>query len=174
MNNNPVAKHFSWLHLTDLHFGIKEQRWLWPGMREEFFEDLKRLHDKCGPWDLVLFTGDLTQEGTAEEFQKLDELLERLWEHFGHLGSSPALLAVPGNHDLVRPDEERTEVILLNTTLSISERRSSRSDRPKTQTKFWNDAKSQYRKVVDKAFENYVAWWENQPSRRPGCGSMIF
>ena len=31
-----------------------------------FFEDLKHLHDKCGPWDLVLFSGDLTQRGSEE------------------------------------------------------------------------------------------------------------
>ena len=67
---------FNWLHLTDLHRGMKEQRWLLPEVREIFFEDLKRLHDKCGPWDLVLFTGDLTQQGSEEEFQDLNKLLD--------------------------------------------------------------------------------------------------
>ena len=32
--------HFTWLHLTDLHYGMKEQHWLWPGVRELFFEDI--------------------------------------------------------------------------------------------------------------------------------------
>jgi len=64
--------YVSWLHLTDLHRGMKEQRWLWPGVRGIFFDDLKKLHEKCGPWDLVLFTGDLTQRGSAEEFQKVN------------------------------------------------------------------------------------------------------
>jgi hypothetical protein len=36
---------FSWLHLTDLHQGMKAQDWLWPGVKEIFFQDLERLHD---------------------------------------------------------------------------------------------------------------------------------
>ncbi len=102
---------FSWLHLTDLHLGIKNQGWLWPSVKERFFEDLKLLHDKCGPWDLVLFTGDLTQAGSVEEFQKVDELLNNLWAELKLLGSTPFLLAVPGNHDLNWPDPKKSSVI---------------------------------------------------------------
>ncbi|MDE5072662.1 MAG: hypothetical protein O4861_10940 [Trichodesmium sp. St16_bin4-tuft] len=40
-------------------------------VKEIFFEHLNRLHEKSEPWDLVLFTGNLTQEGSAEEFEKL-------------------------------------------------------------------------------------------------------
>ena len=60
--------HLSWLHLTDFHQGMADQDWLWPNMQERFYEDLEYLHGECGPWDLVLFTGDLTQSGLAEEF----------------------------------------------------------------------------------------------------------
>ncbi|QKQ75115.1 metallophosphoesterase [Nostoc sp. TCL240-02] len=143
---------FSWLHLTDLHQGMREQHWLWPGVREIFFADLKRLHDKCGPWDLVLFTGDLTQLGSAQEFEKLDQLMKELWDFFDKLGSSPKLLAVPGNHDLVRPNKKEPAVRLLQQWLNL----------PDIQEEFWEDAESPYRQVVTKAFENYMIWWENQ------------
>ncbi|MBD2457077.1 metallophosphoesterase [Nostoc sp. FACHB-87] len=143
---------FSWLHLTDLHQGMREQHWLWPGVREIFFADLKRLHDKCGPWDLVLFTGDLTQLGSAQEFEKLDQLMKELWDFFDKLGSSPKLLAVPGNHDLVRPNKKDPAVRLLQQWLNL----------PDIQEEFWEDAESPYRQVVTKAFENYIIWWENQ------------
>jgi len=146
---------FSWLHLTDLHRGMKEQHWLWPGVREIFFEDLKKLHEKCGPWDLVMFTGDLTQRGSAEEFQKLNELLDQLWECFNKLGSSPRLLAVPGNHDLVRPDRKDPSVRLLQQW----------KDQLEIQKEFWEEADSPYRQVVTQAFENYAAWWNNQPHK---------
>ena len=109
---NPSNNSFSWLHLTDFHQGMRDQDWLWPGVKEIFFEDLKRLHDKSGSWDLVLFTGDLTQRGSAEEFEKLDRLLVQLWDYFAQLGSSPKLLAVPGNHDLVRPNAKEPAVRL--------------------------------------------------------------
>lgn len=146
---------FSWLHLTDLHRGMKKQGWLWPGVREIFFNDLKNLYDKCGPWDLVLFTGDLTQRGSAEEFQKVNEVLGQLWEFFRKLGSSPKLLAVPGNHDLARPSTRDPSVKLLQQW----------PDQPDIQEEFWDDPGSSYRQVVTQAFKNYTAWWEQQPHK---------
>lgn len=96
-----MSETIRWLHLTDLHVGIKDEDWLWPGMREKFRDDLVSIHDRAGPWDLVLFTGDLVQKGT--EYARLDEVLNDIWTWFGELGCSPKLLAVPGNHDLKRP-----------------------------------------------------------------------
>src|SRR6266498_3859697 len=93
-----------WLHLSDLHRGMTPQKWLWANIESEFFDDLKKLYDRCGPWDLVLFTGDLTQRGGADEFSKLNETLERLYNVLRSIGSDPTFLAVPGNHDLVRPN----------------------------------------------------------------------
>ena len=151
-------KCFSWLHLTDLHRGMAEQRWLWPSVKEIFFEDLKRLHDKCGPWDLVLFTGDLTQRGSVEEFQEVNELLGQLWERFGKLGSKPKLLVVPGNHDLVRPNEKKPAVRLLKQW----------NDYQDIQKEFWDDEESDYRRIVTEAFKNYVAWWDKQPYKAKG------
>ncbi|NET60148.1 MAG: tetratricopeptide repeat protein [Symploca sp. SIO2E6] len=145
-------KNVSWLHLTDFHQGMKEQNWLWPGVREIFLEDLKRLHEKCGPWDLVLFTGDLTQRGSEEEFRKLDEVLKQLWEHFEQLGSSPKLLAVPGNHDLVRPNPKDPTIRMLQQW----------SDQPDIQDEFWEEASSPYRQAVTQAFANYSNWWDRQ------------
>ncbi|MCP4105152.1 MAG: hypothetical protein GY749_06390 [Desulfobacteraceae bacterium] len=136
---------------------MKEQHWAWPGVREMLFNDLESLYNKCGPWDLVLLTGDLTQQGSAEEFRKVKEFLEQLWEFFGRLECCPALLAVPGNHDLVRPDIKNPSVILLRQWDSQQE----------IQEEFWNEKKSPYRRVVAKAFADYSAWWENQLFR-PG------
>lgn len=69
---------------------------------------MHRLAD--GNFDLVLFSGDLTNRGTSTEFQRLDEMLESLWTQFRRLGSDPVLLAVPGNHDLVRPKDHLAPV----------------------------------------------------------------
>ncbi len=148
-----MKTYFSWLHLTDFHQGMGEQSWIWPGVKQIFFEDLKQLHDKSGPWDLVLFTGDLTNRGSAEEFQKLDEVLDQLWEQFDKLDFSPKLLAVPGNHDLVRPNKKDPSVKLLRYW----------NDDPDVQSEFWEDANSPYRKVVTEAFKNYTDWLKNQP-----------
>jgi 3',5'-cyclic AMP phosphodiesterase CpdA len=101
----------TWLHLTDLHFNtnnniqMSRQRWLWPNVRELFFQDLERLRRFTGDWDLVFFTGDLAQSGTVADYTALDrDVLARLWQEFRRLGSNPILLAVPGDHDLTWPD----------------------------------------------------------------------
>jgi hypothetical protein len=101
---------FSWLHLTDLHLGMTGQRYLWPAVKAAFFDDLPRLHAQSGPWDAVIFTGDLTQRGTTKEFNALRKELTEVWSKLAALGSTPALITVPGNHDLVRPDAARPEV----------------------------------------------------------------
>src|SRR4051812_400041 len=105
-------RSFSWLHFTDLHQGLESQGWLWPGVRDILFADLEQLHRRCGPWDLVLFSGDLTQRGSAEEFTKFNATLDQLFAHLKALGSTPSLLAVPGNHDLIRPDPKRPETLV--------------------------------------------------------------
>ncbi len=44
------------------------------------------------------------QQGRAEEFARLEEeVFKPLWEQFQGWGCQPVLLAVPGNHDLIRP-----------------------------------------------------------------------
>jgi hypothetical protein len=67
ISSDPLATKasLSWLHLSDLHQGIAGQPWLWPTVREELFKDLTKLYKKAGPWDVVFFTGDLTQKPTA-------------------------------------------------------------------------------------------------------------
>ncbi|WP_044891134.1 dynamin family protein [Myxococcus hansupus] len=138
-----------WLHLTDFHQGMGGQKWLWPRMRTEVFDDLARLQEKVGgPWDLVLFTGDLTQRGSAEEFKALDETLDRLWAHLEELGSSPRLLAVPGNHDLVRPAPRKAAVKALGAWWDDSD----------ISDEFWKDEISEYRQVVATAFKPFSDW----------------
>lgn len=146
-------RSFGWLHFTDLHQGLDAQGWLWPGVREILFADLEKLHERCGPWDLVLFSGDLTQRAAPEEFERLTQTLQQLWDHLKALGSTPSLLAVPGNHDLVRPDPRRPETLVLARWPTY----------PEVQVEFWRDPSSPYRKVIDQAFANYSEWFARQP-----------
>ena len=91
------------LHITDLHHGQAGMVRLWPSVEEQVFGDLEYLHQKVGDWELVLFTGDLSNRGLSDEFELVDRLLGRMWKKFAEWGFVPKLLAVPGNHDLVRP-----------------------------------------------------------------------
>lgn len=154
----PSPDSFSWLHLTDLHFGLKDQDFLWPNLREPFFDDLAELHKRCGPWDAVLFTGDLVQSGKSEEYQKMQkDFLDRLWQELDKLDSGNAkLLAVPGNHDLYRPcpdDDPAAERLLDEDGFE------------RIKSKFWDQPAGSYRNVVKNAFAAYEQWWQAAPHR---------
>jgi predicted MPP superfamily phosphohydrolase len=147
------------LHLTDLHRGLGGYAgFIYPHVEGLLLNDLKSMHDSTGPWDLVFFTGDLVQSGggkDGKEFEQLQETLGRLWDEFRTLGSNPQLLTVPGNHDLRWPDAGQAAVKLLKQW-----RR-----HPEVQTSFWEDAKSEYRTVVDEALHLYKTWEEGNPFR---------
>jgi hypothetical protein len=65
-----------WLHLADHRQGMGPDGWPWPTVQDQFYEDLARLRDNTGSWDLVLSTGDLTQRADPAEFQPFDRMLE--------------------------------------------------------------------------------------------------
>jgi tetratricopeptide (TPR) repeat protein len=150
---------FSWLHLTDFHYGLKGQDCLWPTLREPFLDSLASLHERCGPWDAVLFTGDLVQSGETAQFEKMQaEVLDPLWKKLRELGSGDAvLLAVPGNHDLYRPnpneDNAAIDVLL------------EKDDFQRIETKFWDQPAGAYRRVINDAFAAYSQWWDKAPRR---------
>jgi hypothetical protein len=138
-----------WLHLADLHQTLRRPGWPLSTARAQLFEDLSRLHERCGPWELVIVAGDLSMRGDAEELDEAQRTLEALRAHLATLGSSPCLLAVPGNHDLVR------------TQASPSALRKLRRwhEDESVRKEFWNDADSPARRLVDRAFEPFEQWW---------------
>ncbi|MDI1481444.1 metallophosphoesterase [Polyangium sp. y55x31] len=91
-----------WLHLTDLHVGTTGTLWQRPRYREEMERDLAWLHERVGSFDLILVTGDLASTGTETEYGLVTQGLASLQHFLARFGSRPALLAVPGNNDLVR------------------------------------------------------------------------
>ena len=145
-------KSFNWLHLTDLHFGLRGQPSLWPNVREVFWSDLEKLHDKSGPWDAVLFTGDLVQSGSEAEFTALeDKVLGPLWAHLTKMGTKePVLLAVPGNHDLVRPDPKKPKAAL---RLMLQ-----KNGFAEIADEFWSEPNCEYREIITASFANYQTW----------------
>jgi len=139
----------NWIHLTDLHLGLDSQSWLWPRMKHELFKDVERISKGVGPLDLVFFTGDLTQRGSKEEFESLDELLRELWEIFEKSGRTPLLCPIPGNHDLIRPDPSTAIARALTQHWWTDE---------DVRTQFWRDPACEYRIAVERYFENYTDW----------------
>ncbi|OLT62019.1 hypothetical protein BJP37_26320 [Moorena bouillonii PNG] len=137
--------------------GMKGLKTLWPNVEEIFFKDLEYLCETVGPIDLVMFTGDLTQRGNESEFQQVDKLLNKFWKKFGEMEFEPKFLAVPGNHDLVRPDQSDPALINLQ----------DRWDDHDFQQAFWDNIECPERQLVNKAFENYLQWWQNTTVPKP-------
>lgn len=162
------------LHLTDLHLGEPRQSDYLSSLRREFMADLERCYARSGPWDLVIFSGDLVYSGRKDEFARLEEsFLGPLRARLGELGSPDALmLAVPGNHDLARP-KSTDPVARVLAGLATS------TDGDADQV--WEDLlrapASPYRKKIDTMLAAYRAWWSEEQARaterlawfRSGC-----
>lgn len=149
-----MAETINWLHLTDLHFGVDDQGWLWPKIKHEFFRDVAQLAGDVGGWDIVFFTGDLANRGTKAEFDRLSHELEELWDVLSKSGSTPQLCLIPGNHDLVRPASD-SAIAKTITQLWWSN--------PDLRRKFWTDPHSEYRTAVEGFFANYSTWSTHLP-----------
>lgn len=153
---------FRWLHLTDLHFGLDSQDWLWPQCRGELFEDLAKLHAVAGPWDIVFFTGDLTQAGSKPQFDALDQTLDELLIHLEALDTAPmALLPVPGNHDLQwRKQLTTMPEFILSSWLGQA---------PALRDSFWADKPpgDACRRIVEELFAPYTSWWTKRAQKLP-------
>ncbi len=132
-------------------------------MKIALFEDLRRVHDLRGGWDVVLFTGDMVFSGKVEEYAELDTRLSELWVMFGELGCAPALYVVPGNHDLTR-----------STRPSAAERMLLQPGQyTPVRDELFRGNEPDGRKAIDDAFAHYSEWAESCPhmdnSISPGC-----
>ncbi len=127
-------------------------------MEQAILDDLAYLWKEIGPWDLVLFTGDLTQKGTKEEFEAFEKYLLKLWDKFKAWGFEPKLLAVPGNHDLIRPSNA-TEPALITLLHNW--------DLPAVQTPFWENNNCPQRLLISTAFDNFSQWWQQTAIPKP-------
>ena len=70
---------------------------MWPNIEASFFEDLESIIKKTGPIHLILFTGDLVERGTSEEYTQLyHKFIKPLKEKLKSLcGSEPIYFTLP-------------------------------------------------------------------------------
>lgn len=155
----------SWIHLSDLLHGPEGDPGEAPDLLGEVEQDLGRLHGRCGPWDMVVLTGNLTRRGAQGELRALDRTLSRLGEALRRLGSDPVLLAVPGERDFAQPAGDDLYDPVVRTLLQWE---------PDIREYFWRNAGSPYRRYVATAFADYVRWWDGsahgfrEPETIPG------
>lgn len=154
-----MDKRINWLHLTDLHYGQKNQNILLPKIKNDFFKDIEYIREEIGKIDIVFFSGDLTQSGTKEEFDQLTAFLKELWSLFKKLNCEPLLLAIPGNHDLSRPDPSKAAVKVL---------RNYQNDKELQESLWTNfEKKGEYYDVINQSFFNFTQWYKSLEIPKP-------
>ncbi|MBK7760306.1 MAG: SUMF1/EgtB/PvdO family nonheme iron enzyme [Deltaproteobacteria bacterium] len=100
------------LHLSDLHFSAKTA-WDSGTVLERLAKDVAGLRREVGDIDLVVVTGDIANQGTAEEYVVAAKWLTGPLATAAGVTAS-AIRVVPGNHDVhrgsitpLRPDGRR-------------------------------------------------------------------
>lgn len=93
----------TWIHLSDIHAGQRGEA-ARPAVEKALERSITSLAGRIGVPDLLLLTGDLAYSGKAEEYAQIERLIARIEAWLGH---RLPVLAVPGNHDLARPDNPR-------------------------------------------------------------------
>lgn len=142
------ANGFSWMHFSDLHLGSKAQSRMVPRYKTILLEDIKRILGRVGGADAILFTGDLVQSGEVDQYDLLDELISEVLDVASEFGARPDLIAIPGNHDLVRPPSSDPFLLALRGFWGHDELREI----------LWSDKGAEYRGFIDKAFSGFNKW----------------
>lgn len=148
MSSSDNPNRFRWLHFSDIHVGMKDQEHLWPRSAHLLDADLEKVLKRAGKVDLLLFSGDMVQKGTAEEFDRFDEIMARIMGRVSEFQDRPQMIALPGNHDLVRPSSVDSHAFAL----------SSYWERPELREHFWGKSGGDYRAFIGKIFENFTTW----------------
>lgn len=90
-----TARKVGILHFSDMHISQRDNsKQILSGFAENFQEEA----------DLLIFSGDISNRGKAEEFEKARDLLRELCKNLGIRHS----IYVPGNHDIVRDSPARS------------------------------------------------------------------
>ncbi|MEO6635817.1 MAG: metallophosphoesterase [Devosia sp.] len=135
--------------MSDIHVGQTDEEWLWPTFKHALFDDFERLLGKTGPADVLIFSGDLAQFGHAAEFERFTTIFAEVRESLAAFGPVPPLVAVVGNHDLVRPTE--------GGPLEAAMRQVPEDNGVLRQI---FDVRSEYHAMLAKLFSNFTSWQE--------------
>jgi predicted MPP superfamily phosphohydrolase len=137
---------FTWLHLSDLHRGQPGDVY-WTRAKDVFRKDLAAQVKEIGEPDAIFFTGDLSYSGLEEEFVEVDKTIDEIIDIVG----DALLVPVPGNHDLVWPNENDLSFIACQQYFE--------DERPRKGLLKGLDTTLAYFRHL---FRGYLSWWKRR------------
>ncbi|MCP3060966.1 metallophosphoesterase [Myxococcus sp. K38C18041901] len=84
------------LHISDLH-RTNDEKVSNPEVLNDLLAAIRTFND--GPFDLIVLSGDITQEATEDEFKEAEQFLDDLATKLMN-GVRERIIVVPGNHDI--------------------------------------------------------------------------
>ena len=105
---------YTWIHISDIHFGHGGPDWSadQKDVVSKLVTDVRVTLDVAGApsADALIMTGDIAFAGVTEEFDRARQLVRDIIEASG---GTPRVLAVAGNHDVVRTKSEDLDGVRL-------------------------------------------------------------
>ncbi len=104
----------TWLHLSDLHFGLSKTA---KGqiILDELLSDIGKLTHQIGSPDFIFITGDVGFTANPNEYEEAKKWIDRLLTVTNT--SKDKLYIVPGNHDIDRNLIARTSIKTIHENL---------------------------------------------------------
>lgn len=136
------------LHIADLQLGARSEAEV-AQVVAEFLESRARWPAEFEHVDLVVISGDVTNTGSKAEFERASRVLERV------LAAVPGarVVAVPGNHDVRRPDDDAAVAYMPFDAYDEGEA----SRHVKTlRRQLWENRQPT---LVQRLFREYAAWF---------------
>jgi len=162
-----MTRIVQWLHISDLHLKC-EGRELWWQTENDFERSVRKVVREIGTPDFIFLTGDLTNSGAEDQFKLVDGFLDKLLSSIDESAPPekngiPILMAVPGNHDLVRPEGLAA---FPYRVLDRYEKGADDSDVDQLSTSLWQGNIAEKRKAAktffDPLFGCYRQWFERR------------
>lgn len=147
---------FSWIHISDVHFGSETHSQNWPTIKTALAEDVQKIVKRIGSLDFILISGDIAYSAKEEQYSTASVFFNELNEMLNSNGSNPYFLMVPGNHDIVRPDESDP----MHVTLKHHYHEKPINDA------FWHGTNNAYKDFTQNMFKNYAKWeWASEKKK---------
>lgn len=104
--DNSIEVIFSWLHISDIHYGhgSTEYEWEQEFVLNTMLQDIRGLSEEAIPSpNAILVTGDIAYSGAVKSNEEYDKARKWLFDVANFTKLAPGdIFIVPGNHDIQR------------------------------------------------------------------------